>query len=174
MLTREKFGCPKPQFCIRKKEMRQTAEAACRYRPSMCTLFSEDGWDHPDQLDGKPAYAASKDVRTAEHLELWGQNRIPDHQHRRDIFDRMSWRYGLTGRIGADDQQVSRERATVVFQLGETGQLVGETIVVICGTTRLARVFFRRLITWVRCGHMFGLSARLWTAGLDEVRDASG
>ena len=34
--------------------------------------------------------------------------------------------------------------------------------------------FFRRLITWERCGHMYGLSARLWTAGLDEVRDASG
>ena len=46
--------------------------------------------------------------------------------------------------------------------------------VVICGTTRLARAFFRRLIMRERCGHMFGLSARFWTAGLDEVRDASG
>ena len=34
--------------------------------------------------------------------------------------------------------------------------------------------FFQTLITWERCGHMFGLSARFWTAGLDEVRDASG
>jgi hypothetical protein len=45
---------------------------------------------------------------------------------------------------------------------------------VICGTTRLARGFFRRSITRERCGHMFGLSARFWTAGLDEFRDASG
>lgn len=39
--------------------------------------------------------------------------------------------------------------------------MFGAAIVVICGTTRLARAFFRRLMTRVRCGHMFGLSARL-------------
>src|SRR5690554_438842 len=130
MLTSEKFGCPELQFRIRKKDMRQTAEAACRFRASVCTLFREDGWDHPDQLDGKPAYTASKDLRTVEHLELRRQNRIPDHQHRRNIFDRKAWRYGLASRIGADDQQISRERATVSFQLGETGQLVDEAIVI--------------------------------------------
>src|SRR5690606_16096012 len=126
MLTSEGFGCPEPRFRIRKKEMRQTAEAACRVRASVCTLFSEDGWDHPDQLDGKAAYATSKDGRAVEHLELRRQNRIPDHQHRRELFDRIAWRYRLSRRIGADDQQVSRERATVAFQLGETEQLVGE------------------------------------------------
>src|SRR5690606_1328024 len=39
--------------------------------------------------------------------------------------------------------------------------LGGRDHIIICGTTRLARAFFRRLMTRVRCGHMFGLSARL-------------
>ena len=38
----------------------------------------------------------------------------------------------------------------------------------------LCKGFFRHLITREWCGHMFGLSARLWAAGLDEVRDTSG
>jgi|TARA_B100000749_G_C18097676_1_gene330437 hypothetical protein len=38
----------------------------------------------------------------------------------------------------------------------------------------LGKGFFRQLITRERCGHMFGLSARRLTAGLDEIRDASG
>ena len=58
----------------------------------------------------------------------------------------------------------------VVGELGLDGRLshVGGVLPaaiaaqsVICGTTRLARAFFRRLMTRVRCGHMFGLSARL-------------
>ena len=39
---------------------------------------------------------------------------------------------------------------------------------------RGARDFFRRFIQLERCGHMYGLSARSMTAGLDEVRDARG
>jgi len=34
--------------------------------------------------------------------------------------------------------------------------------------------FFQTFDHAERCGHMSGLSARFWTAGLDEVRDASG
>ena len=33
---------------------------------------------------------------------------------------------------------------------------------------------WRRMTRWERCGHMYGLSARSSTAGLDEVRDARG
>ena len=44
----------------------------------------------------------------------------------------------------------------------------------ICGTALRASDFFRRFIRLERCGHMYGLSARSMTAGLDEVRDARG
>lgn len=45
---------------------------------------------------------------------------------------------------------------------------------VICGTARVARAVGNRFNAWERCGHMSGLSARPMTAGLDEVRVASG
>ena len=44
----------------------------------------------------------------------------------------------------------------------------------ICGTAHQASAFFRHFIQRERCGHMSGLSARPWTAGLDEIRDARG
>ena len=44
----------------------------------------------------------------------------------------------------------------------------------ICGTAPRASAFFRRFTMVGRCGHMYGLLARFLTAGLDEVRDASG
>ena len=37
-----------------------------------------------------------------------------------------------------------------------------------------ASAFFRHFIQQERCGHMSGLSAQSWTAGLDEIRDARG
>jgi hypothetical protein len=45
---------------------------------------------------------------------------------------------------------------------------------VICGTARVARALGIQFIAWERCGHMSGLSVRHMTAGLDEVRGASG
>lgn len=36
------------------------------------------------------------------------------------------------------------------------------------------KCFFRHFVLRERCGHMSGLSARSWTAGLDEIRDARG
>ena len=36
------------------------------------------------------------------------------------------------------------------------------------------KCFLRQFIQQERCGHMSGLLARPWTAGLDEIRDARG
>ncbi len=44
----------------------------------------------------------------------------------------------------------------------------------ICGTARSARCIFFDFTIRERCGHMSGLLARPMTAGLDEVREASG
>lgn len=86
----------------------------------------------------------------------------------RDQYDRRRLRYAsdctdkewaVIAPFMPAPSKVGRPRKWPMREIWDAIQYIATAV--ICGTTRLARAFFRRLMTRVRCGHMFGLSARL-------------